>query len=180
MATHVPLLTPPVDKRDHVRGPFTAPHTLVEFGDYECPFCGRAHPIVEEVRRRMGDELRFVFRHFPLVNMHPHALAAAEAAEAAGAQGRFWEMHDQLYQHQDALEPEDLLAYAEAIGLDHDRFVGDLESGAHTPRIQEDLDSGLRSGVQGTPTFYVDGVQHRGSYDADSLIQSLQRARKAA
>ncbi len=180
MATHAPVLTPPVDERDHVRGPFTAPHTLVEFGDYECPFCARAHLVVEEVLERMGEDLRFVFRHFPLVNMHPRALPAAEAAEAAGAQGRFWEMHDQLYQHPNALEPEDLLAYAEAIGLDLDRFTQDFESGAHTPRIQEDLDSGLRSGVQGTPTFYINGVQHRGSYEAGALIRSLQHARKAA
>jgi protein-disulfide isomerase len=180
MATHGPALTPPVSKRDHIRGLFTAPYTLLEFGDYECPFCGAAYPIVEEVRQQMGDQLRFVFRHFPLVNMHPHALAAAEAAEAAGAQGRFWEMHDQLYEHQDALEPDDLLAYAEAIGLDLVRFARDIDAGVHTQRIQEDLESGLRSGVQGTPTFYINGVQHRGSYDVDSLMQALQTARKAA
>jgi protein-disulfide isomerase len=180
MSMHIPLLVPPVGERDHIRGPVTAPNTLLEFGDYECPHCGAAYPVVEEVRRRMGDQLRFVFRHFPLANMHPHALAAAEAAEAAGAQGRFWEMHDQLYEHQDALTPEDLLVYATAIGLDLVRFGREIDEGAHTPRIQEDVESGLRSGVRGTPTFYINGVQHHGRHDVESLLHGIERARKAA
>src|SRR5437762_12599119 len=107
-----PTLSPPVSERDHVTGPAAAPVTLVEYGDYECPYCGAAHPIVKEVRRRLGKELRFAFRHFPLTRIHPHAERAAEAAEAAAAQGRFWQMHDQLYEHQDALEDEDLLVHA--------------------------------------------------------------------
>ena len=180
MSMHVPLLVPPVGKRDHIRGLATAPDTLLEFGDYECPYCGAAYPIVEQVRRRMGAELRFVFRHFPLANIHPHALGAAVAAEAASAQGRFWAMHDQLYEHQDALEPEDLLAYAEASGLDLTWFAREIDEGIHTPRVQEDVESGLRSGVRGTPSFYINGVQHQGSYDVESLLQGIQRARKAA
>ena len=123
-------LPPPVSRRDHQQGPATAPVTLVEYGDYECPYCGMAYPIVKEVQRRMRDQMRFVFRHFPLVQVHPHAESAAEAAEAAGAQGKFWEMHDTLYEHQRALEGSHLVLYAVSLGLDRERFIRELTSHA--------------------------------------------------
>jgi protein-disulfide isomerase len=169
-------LTFPVGPRDHRQGPDDAPLTLVEYGDYECPSCGRAFPFVKEVRRHFGPRLRFVFRNFPLADSHPHALAAAEAAECAAAQGRFWEMHDQLFEHQRALGTVQLVGYARAIGADVARFERDLADHAHRPRVQEDFDSGVHSGVRGTPTFYVNGVRHDGSWDAAGLIDALERA----
>jgi len=171
-----PMLTVPVSERDHVRGPATAPLTLLEYGDYECPFCGAAHPIVKEVERLLEGDLRFAYRHFPLSQIHPHAYQAAEAAEAAGAQGRFWEMHDQLFEHQDRLDTSDLITYADALGLDLTRFVHDLETHAHAPRLREDFLSGVRSGVNGTPTFFVSGVRHNGGYDLPSLVEALREA----
>ena len=177
MSTHVPHLVLPVTpERDHIRGPVTAPITLLEYGDYECPYCGAAHPIVHEVRRRMGKRLCFVYRHFPLTNVHPHAELAAEAAEAAGAQGRFWEMHDTLYEHQRRLRDEDLRAYAEQLELDLDRFDKEMAEHVHAERIHEDFMSGVRSGVNGTPTFYINHVRHDDSYDADTLLEALERA----
>ncbi|GAB3302253.1 hypothetical protein GCM10027451_06330 [Geodermatophilus aquaeductus] len=168
------LLDPPVDPaRDHVRGPADAPLTLVEYGDFECPFCGRATGAIEEVRERFGDRLRYVFRHLPLVDVHPHARLAAEAAEAAAAQGRFWEMHDRLFAAQDRLTPGDLLEHAAAIGLDVPRFARDLGAGRHARRVQEDVDSAEASGVEGTPTFFVHGRRHTGPHDADSLAAAL-------
>jgi protein-disulfide isomerase len=169
-------LNPPVSGRDHVRGPADAPLTLVEYGDYECPHCGRAHPIVEEVRALLGDQLRFVFRNFPLSNAHPNAEAAAEAAAAAGAQGRFWEMHDVLFEHQDALALEDLLGYAGQLGLDVPRVAAELASRVHRPRVREDFLSGVRSGVNGTPSFFVNGVRFDGVWDTASLIEALTNA----
>ena len=166
-------LTVPVSERDHIQGAIDAPMTLVEYGDYQCPYCGLAYPMVKEVQRTLADRLAFVFRHFPLVAVHPHALIAAEAAEAAGAQGRFWPMHDRLFEHQDALDPRSLIAHASALGLDVARFVEDLEAHRHLPRIRDDLESGSRSGVNGTPTFFVNGVRHEGAYDAESLIAAL-------
>jgi len=171
-----PMLTVPVSERDHVRGPATAPLTLLEYGDYECPFCGAAHPIVKEVERLLEGDLRFAYRHFPLSQIHPHAYQAAEAAEAAGAQGRLWEMHDQLFEHQDRLDISDLITYADALGLDLTRFVHDLETHAHAPRLREDFLSGVRSGVNGTPTFFVNGVRHNGGYDLPSLVEALREA----
>jgi protein-disulfide isomerase len=173
---HAPRLTDPISDRDHLRGSPTASVTLVEYGDYECPYCGAAHPIVNEVQRLMGDDLLFAYRHFPLGQIHPHAPQAAEAAEAAAAQGRFWEMHDLLYEHQDRLEPPDLMTYAEALGLDLDRFAAELESHVHAPRVREDFMSGVRSGVNGTPTFFVDGVRYNGSYDLPDLLDALRAA----
>src|SRR5947207_13326324 len=143
----------PGGQRDHRRRPETAPVTLVEYGDYECPYCGAAYPIVKEVKRRLGDRLRFVFRNFPLGNMHPHAEHAAEAAEAAAAQGKFWEMHDELYEHQRALDDEHLEGYAGAVGLDVERFDRETEGQAYGGRVREDFVSGVRSGVNGTATF---------------------------
>src|SRR3981081_2105023 len=140
----------PVTQHDHIRGPADAPVTLLEYGDYECPHCGLAHPIVKEVQQRLGRQLRFAFRHFPLAEIHPHAEMAAEAAEAAGAQGRFWEMHDLLFKNQDALNDTDLLRYAEALGLELTRFVNELADRTWEPRVREDFMSGVRSGVNGT------------------------------
>jgi protein-disulfide isomerase len=171
--SRVARLVLPVDGRDHVRGPADAPATLVEYGDYECTYCGLAHPIVEEVQRRLGRQLRFAFRHFPLAEIHPHAQPAAEAAEAAGAQGRFWEMHDLLYKNQQALDDADLLRYAHALELDLTRFVSELADRTWETRVREDFMSGVRSGVNGTPTFFVNGVRHDGPWDADSLIEAL-------
>jgi protein-disulfide isomerase len=171
--SRVARLVLPVDGRDHVRGPADAPATLVEYGDYECTYCGLAHPIVEEVQRRLGRQLRFAFRHFPLAEIHPHAQPAAEAAEAAGAQGRFWEMHDLLYKNQQALDDADLLRYADALELDLTRFVSELADRTWETRVREDFMSGVRSGVNGTPTFFVNGVRHDGPWDADSLIEAL-------
>ncbi|MGH7652813.1 MAG: DsbA family protein, partial [Gemmatimonadaceae bacterium] len=157
-------LVTPVGEHDHTIGSGTAPVTLVEYGDFECPHCGRAHPIVQSVRRFMDDRLRFVFRHFPLSEAHPHAEHAAEAAEAAGAQGRFWEMHDMLFDHQDALEDEDLEMYAAKIGIDPHRVARELAAATYAKRIRADFRSGIRSGVNGTPTFFINGVRYDGNW----------------
>jgi protein-disulfide isomerase len=164
----------PVNERDHSLGPTNAPVTLVEYGDFECPHCGRAHPVVQGIRRYMGDRLRFVYRHFPLVEAHPHSQSAAEAAEAAGAQGRFWEMHDMLFRNQSALEPEDLLQYAARIGVDAQRVARELAAGTWTKKVRDDFRGGVRSGVNGTPTFFINGVRYDGNWsDAAEFIQVL-------
>jgi protein-disulfide isomerase len=169
-------LTPQVSHRDHIQGPDTASVTLVEYGDYECPYCGEAFPIVNAIQKRLGKRLRYVFRHFPLTTAHPHAAPAAEAAEAAGAQGRFWEMHDTLYEHQDALEDEDLLEYATELDLDVSRFSGDMAEHRHAARIREDFTSGVRSGVNGTPSFFINGIRHDGGYDLATLLAAIEEA----
>ena len=167
-------LTPPVSDRDHIQGPLAAPVTLVEYGDYECPHCGKAYPIVQAVQRRLGDRLRFVFRNFPLAESHPHARRAAEAAEAAAAQGRFWRMHDMLFEHQHALEDADLVHYAEMLQLDVERFSRELRDGAYAQRVSDDVHGGARSGVNGTPTFFVNGVRYDGIWSpADQFIKDL-------
>jgi protein-disulfide isomerase len=169
-------LTLPVnDERDHIQGPADAPVTLLEYGDYECPYCGAAYPIVKQVQAKMGSRLRFVFRNFPITTSHPHAEQAAEAAEAAAAQGRFWQMHDYLYEHQRHLEPDDLRAYAGELGLDVDRFEDELAQHAHAERVRDDFMSGVRSGVNGTPTFYINGARHDDSYEAETLLATLER-----
>ena len=170
-------LTMPVDEsRDHIQGLASATATLLEYGDYECPYCGAAYPIVKEVQRKMGDRLRFVFRNFPISTSHPHAEQAAEAAEAAGAQERFWEMHDVLYEQQRHLEDDDLRSYAQQLGLDLDRFDNEMTVHTYAARVHEDFMSGVRSGVNGTPTFYIDGVRHDDSYEADTLLAALERS----
>jgi protein-disulfide isomerase len=172
-----PVLTMPVsDGRDHIQGPADAAVTLIEYGDYECPYCGAAYPIVKEVQARMAERLRFVFRNFPISTAHPHAELAAEAAEAAATQGSFWEMHDLLYENQQRLRDEDLRSYAEKLGLDVGRFVSDLAEHVHADRVREDFISGVRSGVNGTPTFYINGARHDDSYDAETLLAALERA----
>jgi protein-disulfide isomerase len=170
------LTLPVSEDRDHVQGPPDAAVTLLEYGDYECPYCGAAYPIVKQIQEAMGDGLRFVFRNFPITTAHPHAEQAAEAAEAAAAQGRFWPMHDLLYENQQRLEAEDLLAFAAQLGLDVDRFERELREHVHAARVREDFMSGVRSGVNGTPTFYVNGVRHDDSYDYDTMLGALQRA----
>ena len=172
-----PQLTPPVGAQDHISGPDDAPVTLVEFGDYECPYCGMAHPVVKRAQQVLGDQLRFVFRHFPLAEAHPHARLAAQAAEAAGAQGKFWEMHDMLYEHQDALEADDIVGYAKEIGLDVPRFLEELQAGAYAKRVRDDFRNGVRSGVNGTPTFFVNGLRYEGSWaNEDAFIRALRDA----
>ncbi len=171
------VLTMPVsEERDHIQGPANAPATLVQYGDYECPYCGAAYPIIKEVQARMGERLRFVFRNFPISTSHPHAEQAAEAAEAAAAQGRFWEMHDLLYENQRHLRDQDLHRYAEQLGLDVEMFDRDLAEDVHAARVHEDFLSGVRSGVNGTPTFYVNGARHDDSYEAATLLAALERA----
>lgn len=170
-------LVRPVDETDHSRGSPDAPVTLVEYGDYECPNCGRAFPIVDSIRERMGDRLRFVFRNFPLKLAHPHALRAAEAAEAAGAQGRFWAMHDLLYENQDALEDDDLRTYAEELELDTIQFERDVfDEHQFERRILSDFKSGIHSGVNGTPTFFIDGSRYDGAVEEASLTAALHDA----
>ncbi|HEV2770344.1 MAG TPA: Na+/H+ antiporter NhaA [Solirubrobacteraceae bacterium] len=171
-------LDPPVDlERDHVRGPADAPLTLVEYADFECPFCGRATGVVDELLERFGDELRYVFRHLPLTDVHPNAAAAAEAAEAAAVRGRFWAMHDRLYAHQDALEPEDLVEHAAAIGLDAGAVAEELDERTHASRVTEDAMSAEAGGARGTPTFFVGERRHTGPWDADTLASRLEAER---
>jgi protein-disulfide isomerase len=174
-----PALTLPVGARDHVQGPANAPVTVVEYGDYECIHCARAHPIVRSIQKRLGQRLRFVYRHFPLSEGHPHAENAAEAAEAAGAQGKFWEMHDVLFDNQDALEPPDLMAYAKRVGADPKRVAAEIESHVHTARVREDFRSGVKSGVNGTPTFFVNGVRFDGLWEQGELYTAIEAAIEA-
>jgi protein-disulfide isomerase len=173
-------LSLPVSERDHAQGPADAPLTLVEYGDFECPYCGEAYPIVKEAQRRLGDRLRFVFRNFPISTSHPHAQAAAEAAEAAGAQGKYWEMHDLLYERQDTLEDSDLLGFAEELGLDSERFDREMRERRYEARVREDFLSGVRSGVNGTPTFYINGARYDGPWNGDHLVRALERAAPAS
>ena len=170
-AAHISTL--PMPDRDHIQGPGDAPIKLVEYGDYECPYCGAAYPIVKAIQERLGSRLCFAFRNFPLANAHPHAEHAAEAAEAAHEQGRFWEMHDLLYENQDALEDEDLARYASSLGLDARRFIGEIQDEAHASRIREDFRGGAHIGVNGTPSFFVNGARYDGPCDVESLLAAL-------
>jgi protein-disulfide isomerase len=170
------LTVPVSEDSDHIQGPADAPLTLLEYGDYECPYCGQAYPIVKQLQKQLGDRLRFVFRNFPITTAHPHSEQAAEAAEAANGQGRFWEMHDYLYEHQQHLDDSDLHAYAEQLGLDLDRFDRDLADHTYAERVREDFMSGVRSGVNGTPSFYINGIRHDTSYDYETLLSALERA----
>ena len=179
-ATVIVDLAAPVDpRRDHIRGPMRAPVTVVEYGDFECPFCGRAEPAVRELLADFGD-VRYVWRHLPLTDVHPHAQLAAEAAEAAAAQDAFWEMHDTLLRNQDALQPADLIRYAAELNLDTERFVRDLRDHAYVSRVAEDVDTADLGSVSGTPTFFINGQRHYGAYDIDSLKQAVRTARALA
>jgi|SRR5436190_9164595 len=170
------VLTPPVNESDYRQGPDDAPVTLVEFGDFECPHCGRAYPVIKEVQRRLGDQLRFVYRHFPITTIHPHAQLAAEASEAASAQGKFWEMHDMLFENQAALDEDGLVNNAQALELDIRRFVADLRTHRYANEVREDFRSGIYSGVNGTPTFFINGVRYNDRWDPETLTRALSEA----
>ena len=174
-----PTLSVPVGPDDWSAGPENAPVTLVEYGDFECPHCGSMEPVLQELRRLAGQNLRFVYRHFPLTSSHPYAEQAAEAAEAAGMQGAFWPMHDTLFAHQDALTTRDLVDYAAALGLDARTVATALANGTYEPNVREDFMSGVRSGVSGTPTFFINGVRYDGDYDLQSLGRAVQGAARA-
>lgn len=174
-------LSVPVDPdRDHLRGPRHAPVTVVEYGDYECPYCGQAEPVVRELLGDFGDDIRYVWRHLPLTDVHIHAQLAAEAAEAAALQGRYWDMHDLLISHQGALRFDDLRGYAAQIGLDTARFERDMRAHAGAAHVAEDVESADLSGVAGTPTFFVNGRRHHGAYDIAGLSQAVRAARERA
>ena len=176
-STLITDLAVPVDPdRDHIRGPEQAPVTVVEYGDFECPYCGQAEPIVRELLSDFGD-VRYVFRHLPLNDVHPHAQLAAEGAEAADRQGKFWEMHDLLMEHQGALTARDLIQYAADLGLNTARFTDDLRKHAGAARVAEDVDSADLSAVSGTPTFFINGKRHYGAYDIGTLSDAVRAAR---
>ncbi len=167
-------LTRPVSERDHSAGNTNAFVTLVEYGDYQCPYCGAAHPVVKRLQRDIGKMLRFVFRNFPLTQAHPYALVAAEAAEAAALQGKFWQMHDYIYEHQDELEPDILPVWAREVGLDLNAFGTAIKEGKITERIKEDRMSGIRSGVNGTPCFFINESRYDGDADYEPLKAALE------
>jgi protein-disulfide isomerase len=171
-------LTVPDPKRDHVRGSIDAPITLLEYGDYECPFCGQAQPLVHEILKRLGEDLCFAFRHFPLATMHPHAEHAAEAAESAAAQDNFWGMHETLFANQDALDDESLALYADELGLDPERLLRDILAGAYASRIREDFKSGVRGGVNGTPSFFINGERYDGVRALEPLLLAMTERRR--
>ena len=176
-STRVSLkLTEPQPQRDHIQGPHDAAIQMLEYGDYECPHCGVAHGVVKALQQELGDRLCFAFRNFPLANAHPHAQLAAEAAEAAGAQGKFWEVHDMIFENQEALEPEDLAQYAAVLGIDVPRLVNELKTGVHVPRVREDFQAGVRAGVNGTPTFFINGERFDGVPDFESLLAALTQS----
>jgi len=164
----------PDPSRDHLRGPATAPHSLIEYSDFECPPCAEARWVVKELEEELEDELCVVFRHFPLTQTHPHAQGAAEAAEAADAQGKFWLMHDRLFEHQDQLEPEHLRSYAAHISLDMATFERDLRSGAPARHVAEDVESARKNGVRGTPTFFLDGVLYNGPSEFLPMLEAIE------
>jgi protein-disulfide isomerase len=167
-------LTPPLGPRDHTRGSPSAIVTLLEYGDFECPHCGAAYPIVKAIQQAMGSKLLFAYRHFPLSRIHPHAEHAAEICEAAAQHGKFWEMHDVLFENQDALEDEQLVGYAAALGIDPEWAAEALAEGRFEPRVREDFASGVRSGVNGTPTFFINGFRYDGG--ANTLLDALMEA----
>jgi protein-disulfide isomerase len=172
----VATLKVPITAEDHAQGPENAEVTLVEYGDYECPYCGQAYPIVKQIQKQFGKRLRFVFRDFPLSQMHPHAEAAAEVAEFAGAQGKFWEMHDQLYVNQKRLGESLYLSLGEEIGLVATAMRQALKEGTFKARVRADFLSGVRSGVNGTPTFFINGHRHDGSFDFETLTSAIHQA----
>jgi protein-disulfide isomerase len=175
----VPKLKQPIGEKDHITGPSDAKVTLVEYGDYQCPYCGQAYPIVKEVQKKYADNLRFVFRNFPLTEVHPLAETGAEIAEAAAAQGKFWEMHDFIYEHQQNLSSIDFfLQFGEKLGLDANRMHKEISSHAYLPRIREDFSTGVRSGVNGTPTFFINDFRHNGDYSFETLTGAIENALK--
>ena len=172
MSAPIPL-TLPDPERDHISGSADGLIRLLEYGDYECPFCAEAQPIVKEIQRRLGDDLLFAFRNFPLTNIHPHSEHAAEAAEAAAAQGNFWGMHDTLFENQRALEDQDLATYAAELGLDETQLIREVTASVYAPRIREDFKSGVKGGVNGTPTLFINGERYDGARDLKHLLNAL-------
>jgi len=167
-------------ERDHIRGPDDAPVTLIEYGDFECPYCGQAERAIRELLASSGDDVRYVWRHLPLNDVHPTAQLAAEASEAAAAQGQFWQMYDLLLSHQHALASTELPRYAEELGLDVERFISELRAREHAGRVREDVASADESGVSGTPTFFINGRRHYGVYDLDGLTEATRAAKRRA
>jgi protein-disulfide isomerase len=176
----MPKLTPPVTDSDHIQGPANASLTLLEFGDYQCPHCGAAYPIIKEIQNIFGKRLRFVFRNFPLSNVHELALRAAIAAEAAGRQERFWEMHDMVFEHQRQLTPHSFAEFAQEIKLDISTFKRDLQDKKLAYKVEADFESGIRSGVNGTPSFFINEQKYEGSYDFGSLAQAIKETMELA
>jgi protein-disulfide isomerase len=167
-------LTPAVNSTDHIYGNIHAPLELVEYGDYECPFCGRAYPIVKSIQEKLGPDMKFVFRNFPLRKIHPNAYPAAVATEAAALQGKFWEMHDIIFENQKTLEPENILFFANSLGLDIERFQKDILDESLFLKARKDFESGMRSGVNRTPTFFVNGKKFNGDWSENQLLQYLK------
>ncbi len=180
MSEHTPRLRLPVGDRDHIQGSSDARVTLLEFGDYQCPYCGEAYGIVKKVQARFGDDLRFVFRNFPLTEVHPFAEVGAEIVEAAGSQSKFWEMHDFIYEHQSHLSNVNFfLEFAENnLGLDGKQMSEEVASHKYLPRIREDFTTGVRSGVNGTPTFFINDLRHNGDYQFETFVTAIERALK--
>jgi protein-disulfide isomerase len=168
-------LQQPVSSIDHIYGNQDANIELVEYGDFECPHCGRAYPMIKEIKQQLGKELKFVFRNFPLTKIHPNALSAAMATEAAALQGRFWEMHDIIFEHQHSLDPDNLLLLAGRIGLDLDRFKNDIHNEQLIGKVEKDFETGIRSGVNGTPSFFINGVKYEGEWSDGQLLQHLKK-----
>jgi protein-disulfide isomerase len=167
-------LKPPVNSKDHIQGKNTAPLELVEYGDYQCPHCGRAYPIIKNLQRSLGPDLKFVFRNFPLSEIHPDAFNAAVAAEAAGLQQRFWDMHDIIFEHQQELDFESLFLYAKTIGLDLERFKNDIQKNTPISKVEQDFESGIRSGVNGTPSFFINRKKYDGDWEGRAFSQYLK------
>jgi protein-disulfide isomerase len=168
------LLTRKVTAKDQVQGNTSAAIELVEYGDYQCPHCGRAYPIIKKIQESMGDKLKFVYRNFPLTNIHPDAMNAAAAAEAAGMQGKFWEMHDLIFERQNRLTESYLFAYAQELGLNMEQFQNDMVSEPVISKIEDDFESGMRSGVNGTPSFFINGEKYSNNWDYEPLLNHLK------
>jgi len=163
-----------VNSNDHVYGNSSATLELVEYGDYECPYCGRAYPIIKSIQQELGPDLRFVFRNFPLSKVHQHAFSAAVATEAASRQDKFWEMHDIIFENQETLDAQSIFMFAMTIGLDPERFKNDMQEKVLIDKVEKDFESGMRSGVNKTPTFFVNGKKYDGMYSGDQLLHFLQ------
>ncbi|KOX10598.1 MULTISPECIES: DsbA family protein [Micromonospora] len=172
-------LREPVTVEDHVRGPSNAAVTIIEYGDFQCPFCGAAYPNLHELLRQRSDTVRLIYRYFPIANVHPYAERAAETAEAAASRGKFWEMHDWLYEHQDQLDPVHLSLGVEQLGLPPDEVNDEVERGVYADRVRRDFVGGIRSGVNGTPTLYINDVRHEGGFDLPDLLAAVDAAANA-
>lgn len=167
-------LRPEVSQKDHIQGKTNAPIELVEYGDYECPYCGEAYEYIKKLQKKFGDKLKFVFRNFPLYNVHPYAMHAAIAAEIAGDNGKFWEMHDILYENQNYLEDRNLVGYAKQLGIEVEKFENAFSDSKYAEKVEDDLESGLRSGVNGTPSFFVNGQKYNGDYRSEDFLDLLK------